>query len=630
MCGITGLINCGDDAILGKMTAIISHRGPDDHGVVWFQEHSSGLGHNRLSIIDLSRAGHQPMSSASGDLWITYNGELYNFQEIKKELADKGYKFASKTDTEVILYAFEEWGTECVNKFNGMFAFAIYDKARHTLFAARDHIGIKPLYYSTRGSGLIFASEIKAILSSGLVEKLPDYDALHTPTRFQISPYTGFKGIYKLPPGHFMIFEQGQLHIKRYWDVNATESIGLRTGQKEADELDRLLADSVRLQMVGDVPVGILLSGGLDSSIIAALMRQHTNQDIHSFTIKFASHDKKFERMPDDSDYARVVAQKFGFIHHEIILDPNVNDLLPLLTYHLDEPLADPASINTYLISKAARELGVTVLLNGMGGDEIFGGYRKYIACLMADIYESRVPGFVKYPLKTFLDKIPVATSRRGFRTIRWARRFFSFSSLPQAERFMMSDLSLSSAQYGEMFLSNRDYYSSYYYKAQRDRLSDSSLSYLTRMCLNDTKVLLPEHNLTYSDKASMTASLESRPPLTDHRIVEFMFSLPPNFRIKGRVQKYLLKKTAERYLPKKIVYRPKAPFGAPLRAWIRGPLSGTVDDLLSEESIKRRGLYNPKYVRQLVSNDRAGKEDNAHILWTLLTNELWFRTFFD
>lgn len=630
MCGIAGQIETGNRQSLGMMAQVLSHRGPDYEGIVWFDQQRTGLAHRRLSIIDLSASANQPMRDDKGNLFIVFNGEIYNFGSLKGTLSKLGYSFKTSSDTEVILAAYQEWGPECLSRLNGMFAFAIYDKEANKLFAARDHIGVKPFYYWIGNGALVFASEIKAILASGLVEKRPDYIALHTPTRFQISPYTGFQGIYKLPPGHYITFKDHKLQIKQYWDIATTESDNGANENELVQKLDQLLRDSVRLQMIADVPVGILLSGGLDSSIIGALMRGNTNQDIHSFTIKYSGRDKKFERMPDDSQYAETVAQKFEFIHHEIELDPSVKELLPLLTYHLDEPLADPAAINTYLISKAAREEGIIVLLNGMGGDEIFGGYRKQLACMIADLYNSHVPRTQRNLLESLANKLPVATSTRGIRAIRWGKRFLSFCSLPRDKRYLMADLSLSPTQYAQMFTDGIDYHSTYFYRSQMERLKDDSLSYLTRMCLNDTKVLLPEHNLTYSDKASMAASVEGRPPLTDHRIADFMFSLRPEFRIRRLTQKYLLKKAAEPHLPKNIIYRPKAPFGAPLRSWIRGPLSEMVDDLLSEESLKKQNLYNPRYVRQLVIDDRAGKEDNSLIIWTLLTNQIWFATFFN
>lgn len=368
MCGICGSVNIGSPHTIHRMNSVLAHRGPDDSGVKWFPESCSGLGQRRLAIIDLTPAGHQPMANDAETLWITFNGEIYNYREIRKILSRKGCSFRSESDTEVLLKAYEEWGLKVFDFLNGMFAFAIYDKVAHRLFAARDHIGIKPFYYWYDNRSLIFASEIKAILASGLIEKRPDYHSLHTPTRYQISPFTGFHGIYKLPPGHFLTFENGRLQIAPYWDIRPSEESDGITDKFIINRLDNLLNDATRLQMISDVPVGILLSGGLDSSIIAALMRRNTNGDIHSFTIKFASNDRTYERMPDDSHYAKIVAKKFSFVHHEIVLEPKISELLPLLTYHLDEPLADPAIINTYLISKAARDLGIIVLLNGMGG----------------------------------------------------------------------------------------------------------------------------------------------------------------------------------------------------------------------------------------------------------------------
>jgi asparagine synthase (glutamine-hydrolysing) len=629
MCGLVGLINCGERNILERMAAAVSHRGPDDEGIEWFAEARSGLGHRRLSILDLSPVGHQPMCNDSGTLWIVLNGEIYNFKDIQRELVTQGHRFRSQSDTEVLLKAYEEWGEACLGKLNGMFAFAIYDVRTKELFAARDRIGIKPFYYAQSNGGLIYASEIKAILATGLVAKKPDLFALHTPTRFQISPYTGFEGIFKLPPAHSLRFKDGQLTIERYWNIVPNENYGGDERQAIA-KCDLLLRDAVRLQMIADVPVGVFLSGGLDSSIIAALMRANTASDITAFTIKFAAEDQRFEKMVDDGFYARQVAQQFGLRYHEIEIHPDIETLLPKLIWHLDEPLADPAAINTYLISKAAREHGIVVLLNGMGGDEIFGGYRKQLACLKAEVYQQVVPKVLRVTLESLFNRVPVANASQGFRLLRWSKRFLSFSSLPPAERFLMADLSLSEEQYNAYFADGISYRDTHYYKSEAPVFRNPDISYLTQMCLCDTKFFLPEHNLTYSDKACMAVGVESRPPLTDHRIVELMFSLPPELRIKGNVQKYLLKRVAERYLARSIVHRPKAPFGSPLRSWIRGPLSPLVNDTLSESSLKRRGLYDPGFVATMIEKDRDGKEDNAHLIWTLLTNEIWFRTFFD
>jgi asparagine synthase (glutamine-hydrolysing) len=627
MCGIAGLINGGNAQLLARMSDTIAHRGPDDAGLEWFAESSSGLAHRRLSIIDLSPSGHQPMCNETGDLWIVFNGEIYNYKELREELAAKGVRFRSHSDTEILLYAYQYWGEECLHKLNGMFAFAIYDSRRRKLFAARDHLGIKPFYYHFHNGCLVFSSEIKAILNSTLVPKRPDLNALHTPARFQVSPWTGFQDILKLPPAHCMTLQDGNLSVRQYWSLHPAELPASEATLIE--KLDVLLSDSVRLQMRADVPVGVFLSGGLDSSIVSALMRVNTQQEVHSFTIKFSTGDQKFERMTPDEIYARQVAKQFGFTYHELEIRPQIDELLPKMVWHLDEPLSDPAAINTYLISRAARDLNIVVLLNGMGGDEVFGGYRKQLACLTAESYQAIVPGVVRRMVQRAADLMPVATSTRGLKQVRWGKRFLSFASAPRCDRFLMSDLSLAPDQFSRLFSSRISYYDTHFFKSQVERFKPNGLSYLTQMCLNDTLVFLPEHNLTYSDKASMAASIESRPPLIDHRIVEFMFSVLPRERIHRTTQKYLLKKVAEKYLPDNIINRPKAPFASPLRSWVRGPLSTMVADLLSDQALRTRGLYDPTYVAGLIARDKQGLEDNAYQIWTLLTNEIWFRTFF-
>ena len=628
LCGIAGLVHWGNKETLERMVDVQRHRGPDDSGVEWFEARGSGLGHRRLSIIDLSPAGHQPMSNDAGTLWITYNGEVYNYPEVREQLRTQGHSFRSQSDTEVILKAYETWGPECLNHLNGMFAFAIYNLRTDELFAARDRLGIKPFYYHQQGDRLVFASEIKALLTTSLVEARPDVLALHTPARFQVAPYTGFEGIFKLPAAHYLVLRDGRLELRRYWTIEPREDV--RIDQEEARaRLDGLLRDAVRLQMIADVPVGVFLSGGLDSSIISAHMKHLTGDRIHSFTIAFAPEDQRFEKMPDDSRYARQVANQFGFIHHEAVIKPDIVDLLSRMTWHLDEPLADPAAINTYLLSDMARKQGIVVMLNGMGGDEVYAGYRKQLACLHADTYQAIMPASLQRSIEGLSRAIPVATNRQGFRSLRWAKRFLSFASLPPLERYLASDLALTAGRYTELMPNGPAYAETSYYRAQRNAFEAHEVSYLTRMCLNDTLFFLPDHNLTYSDKAAMAAGVESRPPLIDHRLVEYMFTLPPSLRIRRNLQKVLLKRVAEKYLPNEIVYRPKAPFGAPLRSWIRGPLAEMVGDLLSETAVKARGLYDPSTVRRLIELDCTGQEDNAHVIWTMLTIEVWFRTFF-
>ena len=337
-------------------------------------------------------------------------------------------------------------------------------------------------------------------------------------------------------------------------------------------------------------------------------------------------------RIGQDSFYARKVAALFGCTHHEFTIRPDVADLLPKMVWHLDEPLSDPAAINTYLISKAAREQGIIVLLNGMGGDEIFGGYRSQLACLLAQKYRTYLPGLARGLIANVVNRLPTATAKGGLRLARWSQRFISMASQAGDERYaligMMDDVKYR-ALFSWQHVAPQGLGESHHLRTLRPRLNREGLSYLTRLCLADTEVYLPDHNLTYSDKCTMAASVEGRPPLTDHRIVEYMFSLAPDFRIRRLTQKFLLKKVAEKYLPKEIIYRPKAPFGAPLRSWIRGGLSEMIHDLLSVECLNRRGIYDSKFIWQLIENDRAGREDNSHLIWRLLCNELWLRTFF-
>lgn len=637
MCGIVGYIDFRGYDIerhsFERMTDILGHRGPDDRGVEFFDDVPFvALGHRRLSIIDLSEAAHQPMKSLNGDIWITYNGEVYNFLEIRKILESKGYRFKSNSDTEVIINAYLEWNEECLDKFNGMFAFAIWDSRNKELFVARDRVGIKPLYYYHGDDTLIICSEIKSIIASGIVPIEPDWEALHTPWHYQVSPQTGFKDIKKLEAGNCLRFSKKGLEIHQYWNVEPIED---QLSENEAVErLNDLLKDAVRLQMIADVPVGAFLSGGLDSSLIVSLMARLTQRQVKTFTVSFASEDQKFEAGANDSRYAREVADLFHCDHQEITINPDIVELLPKMIWHLDEPLADPAAINTYLISQTAREAGVTVLLNGMGGDEVFGGYRKQLACLVADKYNRLVPPLFRQFFSDVTSRINVANAQRGFKYIRWLKHFTKMADRAPEMRFMTADFAAIPPEL-HLRLFDSAFYNDLYedlpaVAARAECLSRNEISYLSRMCLDDTKHFLPDHNLTYSDKATMAASVEGRPPLIDHRIVEFMFSLPPHYRIRGWRQKYLLKKCAEGFLPSRIIDRPKAPFGAPLRSWIRRDLKEMVDDVLSPSALKNRGLFNPGTVRKLIHADREGKEDNALLIWSILTREMWLRTFID
>lgn len=637
MCGIVSYIDLSGNpispSVLQSMTDIVSHRGPDDQGTeVLCGIPFVALGHRRLSIIDLSPAGRQPMSDKEGLLWIVFNGEIFNFKELRQQLQGHGYSFRSNSDTEVLLCAYKEWGEKCLEKLNGMFAFAIWDSTKRELFGARDRIGIKPFYYYHQGDTLMVASEIKTILASGLVPAEPDWTALRTPWHYQVAPATGFKGIRKLEQGHFVRFSEKGLEIQKYWDLEPTE---VNISERDAvGNLVELLGDAIRLQMVADVPVGALLSGGLDSSLIVALMSRLTDTPVRTFTVRFEESDRRFEAQVDDSPYAREVAQLFRCDHREITIKADIVSLLPKMIWHLDEPLADPAAINTYLISKAAREAAVTVLLNGMGGDEVFGGYRKYLACLVAEQFNRFLPSIARRMAGNWAQNLQVANSDRGFKYLRWYRHFAGMAARPTDLRFLAAEMAAVPPEiYSSLFvngLADGSYQELPSVSARAEIMNQNSISYLTRMCLDDTKHFLPDHNLTYSDKATMAAGVEGRPPLVDHRIVEFMFSLAPKYRIKGWTQKYILKKSAGALLPSKIIHRSKAPFSVPLRSWISRDLKEMVDDILSPSSLKARGLYNPDTVRKLIDADREGKADNALLIWSILTREMWFRTFID
>ena len=629
MCGIIGAIKCSSPEELGRGIKAIAHRGPDNQSVKWFEKRHSGLAHARLSIIDLSSDANQPMYEPNSGNWIVFNGEVFNFQSIKKELMVLGWQFHTNSDTEVVLKAYTEWGESAISKFNGMFSFAVFNETSGKLFLCRDRLGIKPFYYYHREEKLIFSSEIKAILECKDYIQKPDMNALFTPVHFQSSPYTGFKNILKLEAGHFLTFDKGSLHIKKYWDLIPTEeSIGFN---KAFEELDYLLNDSISLQMISDVPVGALLSGGLDSSIIAALMQKKMNQPLNTFTIKFKKEDLKRQGNVDDSYYAAKLAKQSGFNHHEIVIEPQISELLPKIIWHLDEPIADPAAINTYLISKEARANNIKVLLSGMGADEVFSGYRSHLACIKAGQYQ-KIPGFLRKGIENVAAGLPESNSKRNFKYIRWLKGFLKIASLSEIDRMLqIKNSALTPGNINEYFNNQQDYRQSIQVLRETNNFNQHpQLSYLTKLCYCDTKTYLTDHNLAYSDKAIMAASIEGRPPLIDHRIVELMFKLPPEYRINKGVQKYLLKKVSEKYLPKEIIYRPKAPFSAPMRGWLKNELKEMVNDILSYESLKKRGVYNPDFVQKLIVNNDKGIEDNSQLIWRLMVNEIWFRTFFN
>ncbi|HVZ40054.1 MAG TPA: asparagine synthase (glutamine-hydrolyzing) [Candidatus Kapabacteria bacterium] len=631
MCGIAGIINGGSKDELERMALVQAHRGPDDAGVAWFSERSSGLAHRRLSIIDLSPAAHQPMQNASGRRWITFNGEIYNYLDLRAELERNGFRFRSNSDTEVVLAAYDCWGPECVRRFNGMFALGIYDDERHELFIARDHLGVKPLYYSQQGSRFLFASEAKALFEVDGMERSVEPDAVISSLLllWVPEPKTGFTDVLKLPPGHYAYFRDGRLSRTCYWDVPVHDHAGgkERTEEEYVEELRELLERAVRRQMLADVPVGAFLSGGLDSSLIVALMRRVTNGTISTYTIAFSERDKQLEAMPDDARFAGIVARTFGTDHHEIEATPESTALLPMLLHHLDDPVADGAAINTYLIATAARERGTVVLLNGMGGDEVFGGYRKQLAALMIDRYR-HLPGPVRAAIAAVASWLPVSIGDHGLRPVRWAKRFLRSADLEPLEAFMYGFAYFKPEELRALLMPpyNEIPFESMYpvrtYHEAAERVSDLGL--MDQMTYLDEKLFLPGLNLLYSDKAAMAASVESRPPLVDVELVEFAARLPARYKINERVQKYLLKRAAEAYLPHEVIYRPKAAFGTPLRAWMQHELARSVRTAFTSPGPELKRFISSKLPLRLLDEHQSGQEDHAHSLWGLYAMAVW------
>ncbi len=631
MCGICGVVGKADEHLIKSMLGRIAHRGPDNEGV-YVSETSTGsvgLGHRRLSIIDLSPAGHEPMTDSAGELWLTYNGEIYNFKEVRRELERLGYGFRSESDAEVIIYAYREWGRDCLERLNGMFAFALWDARDETLLLARDRLGIKPLYYADTPAGFAFASEIKALLAIPGLERAVDLAALDQFMTFLWTPdpKTIFKGVSKLPPGHALIYRNGQAEVFEYWDLEFEEDDKLQ----EADWIERVreqVTRSARAQMVSDVPLGAFLSGGLDSSALVALMSEGGQRKLTTYTFGFRSDDLRYDILEDDVKYARRVGEQFKTDYHEALLEPSVIDLLPKLVYHMDEPVADPAIITSYLICRAARER-LTVLISGMGGDEVFAGYPRHLAVKLAEVY-NLVPAFVSRPLVAAL---PGGRPGRFTALFRNTKKLARSAALPLRERYLGFGTYFTSDDKRELYrgelareASKFDPYGEHH--RYFDRVADQD--FINQMLYVDMKTFLPCLNLTYTDKTSMAASMEVRVPFLDHELVEMAARIPARLKLKGLTRKYILKRAAESWLPAEIIHRKKAGFSAPLRAWLVRDLRDMVEDLLSESNVRSRGLFNYAAVRNLIDDNLSGREDNSLKVFQLLTLELWHREFID
>ncbi|HEV2800014.1 MAG TPA: asparagine synthase-related protein [Pyrinomonadaceae bacterium] len=675
MCGIAGIIGWNPERRVGAMLKSIEHRGRDDEGVWTTTASTVGgegqrvcLGHRRLSIIDTSEAGHQPMQYADGRYSVTFNGEIYNYRELRRELEAAGSRFHTDSDTEVLLAAYARWGTDALARLNGMFAFALWDAHREELILARDRLGIKPLYYafgapdgngtasaasttsttnvpgapvsssqsfSSASRSFVFASEIKAILATGLVERALDTEALNQYLTFLWTPdpHTVFRGIYKLPPAHVLIWRGGEVTVKEWWDVSFDEIEEGRSDEWWRERVLETLERVVRLEMVADVPLGAFLSGGVDSSSIVALMNRHSDgRRVSTYTVGIEQEDLRFDIIPDDARWARQVGKLLDTDYHELMLRPDVCDLLPKLVYHMDEPVADPAVITSYLVSRAARET-LTVLLSGVGGDEVFAGYPRQLAMRLAGAFDP-VPGILRRPLMSALSHaLPGGLPGRFTAPLRNAKKFARSAALDFEERYLgfgtyFTDAAKQRLYTDELREATRG--ADAYREHRRHFARVRHAAPLNRLLYLDLKTFLPCLNLAYTDKTSMAATLEVRVPFLNVELVELAARMPVRLKLRGLKRKYILKRAAESLLPRDVVWRKKAGFGAPVRSWLRGALRPLVEDLLSEETVRRRGLFRPAEVRRIIDTNLSGREDYNLQVFQLLTLELWQRTFLD
>ena len=644
MCGIAGLANCGDREVLGRMAHVQAHRGPDGSGL-WergFPDGSYiGLGSRRLAILDLSADGHMPMCNEDRTVWITYNGEIYNFAELRRELQSKGHTFASNTDTEVVIHLYEEEGADCVYRLKGMFAFAICDlrSGRPELFLARDHFGVKPFYYAHLGRKLAFASEVKALLHVPEIEAEIDLESLHQYLTFLWvpDPKTMFRGIYKLPAGHCATFRDGELKIRQYWDLTfpGKDASYPRSEADLADEVRERFRHSVEEQMVSDVPIGAFLSAGLDSSSIVAMMCRTTKQPVRTYTITFPQKYRVGETTLDDPNVPARLARQLGCENQQIVVEPDVADLLPRLTWHMDEPTADPAIITAYLVCREARKQA-TVLLSGVGGDELFAGYRKHAAHRWAHAYQ-RLPGGLRAGIESSIGVLPGlrGTSMKG--SVRLAKKMARSASLAPEDRFIRNGTYLDAEQKMSLYTASvqnqlRASDPAVCHHASFDAVRDAD--FLNQMLYLDTKIFMVSLNLNYNDKMSMASSVEVRVPFLDRELAEFAaWSVPPDLKLKGFLRpttKHIFRRAMQDVLPAEVLRQPKAGFAAPVDYWLANDLREMVDDLLSETNIRKRGLFRPEAVRRFVDQHRSGAEDWSMQIWQFLTLENWMRIFLD
>jgi asparagine synthase (glutamine-hydrolysing) len=619
------------------MLESIEHRGRDDQGV-WVSEpiDDSGrracLGHRRLAIIDPTPAGHEPMLSPDGRYVLTFNGEIYNFRELRDELRPRGHKFKTDCDAEVLLAVIAEYGWEGVSRLNGMFAFAIWDNHERTLTLVRDHVGIKPLYYAAVQNSIVFGSEIKAILASKLVTPSLNPEALHQFLTFLWAPdpNTLFEGVKTVPPGHYLQFKDRDLKVTQWWDASFERIDDQRSDRWWQEQVLGTLDRVVKMEMVADVPLGSFLSGGIDSSGIVAMMDRHSDgQKISTYTAGIASEDLRYDIIPDDVRWARRVNEQLKTDYHEIMLQPSVAELLPKLVHHMEEPPIDMA-IPSYLISRAARET-LTVMLSGMGGDEVFAGYPRQLAMKIAAAFDP-VPNLLRRPLLSAVAGVlPGGMPGRLTAPLRNAKKFARSAAMDFEQRYLGFGTYFTDEMKTRIYTDEWRERTSEFdaYAAHRRYFSQvAEAAPLNRLLYVDLKTFLPCLNLMTTDKTSMAANLEVRVPFLNREMIEMAARMPPRLKLRGLTRKYVLKRALENVLPKEVVWRKKAGFGAPIRSWLRGPLRPLVNDLLSEKTVKKRGIFRPGEVKRVVDANFSGREDYNLQVFQLLGLELWHQAF--
>ncbi len=629
MCGILGSIS-NTFSFSKSSLDCLAHRGPDDEGI--FFEKPVMLGHRRLAIVDLSENGHQPMVSADGNYVLIYNGEIYNHLDIRQDLLQKGYVFRSGSDTETLLYAFIEYGTSVLEKLNGIFAFAIYDKQRQKVFIARDHFGVKPLYYYQDTNGFAFASELKVFRSLPGFDASIDTTALFYYLQVLYAPgeLTPYKNVRKLLPGHFIEYNisSASFSTHSYYHIQFTETDTHFTEQQWAEQLEQKLLKAVDRQLMSDVPVGYFLSGGLDSSLIVALSKKsgRSNKQLNCFTIATGK-DMQREGFSDDEMYAKKVADHLGVKLYVHTTNSSVLDDFDKFIWQLDEPQADPAPFHVYTIAKAARDNNIKVLLGGTAGDDIFSGYRRHQA-IRFEKYFNLVSPFLGTAVRNIAGHFDT-----GNPAVRRIQKLTEDIGKNKADRYAGYFMWMREKNIKDLFVPDisrslqNEVLPVEYFKQLLNQLPANTPD-LNKLLYLELRTFLPDHNLSYTDKMSMAAGVETRVPYLDTELVAFANSMPVGLKMKGNTTKYLLKKVAEKYLPSEVIYRPKTGFGAPVRQWIKNDMKAMIAERLSVTEIKKKGYFDAQAVQKMIAENQNGKIDASYTIWSLLAIDSWITQF--